>query len=262
MSIITEMWQVILSCLILSILLAPIGSISLWRGYGYLGDSLAHSSVLASVIISITSWPLIPVVSFVTVSIAIVIYSLEKGNNIYVVTNIVASTAIALSIILSRLFPQNIILTNILIGDALSATKNNLLMLLAVTIISFTFIFRYFNQLVLLSLSQDLAKIYHIKVRAIEFTLLLLAAVIISLGVKIVGMLLLNSLLIMPAASARLISNTPYQMIWVALLIAVINNLLGLFFSILFDLPLAATISLSFFICFIILYIFNRVRLF
>ncbi len=98
-------------------------------------------------------------------------------------------------------------------------------------------IFIWFKKLLLATINSDLAEISGVNVPKLELKFLLLTAISVACLVKIVGIFLITSLLILPAAIARNFAIKPGQMLFLAILFSLITIIGGLLFAIFFSLP-------------------------
>ena len=96
--------------------------------------------------------------------------------------------------------------------------------------------------LLTLTIDEELAKVEGINVELISLAYTLLIAVLVAVSMKVVGALLITSLLIIPAATARPLSRTPEQMACYAVLIGIWAVFGGLAASFLWDTPAAPSI--------------------
>ena len=106
--------------------------------------------------------------------------------------------------------------------------------------------------LLAVTVDQELARAEGIEAARYELMLMLIIAAVIALAMKIVGVLLVTSLLIIPAAAARCLSRTPEQMALMAAFVGVLSVLLGLFASFQFDTPSGPSIVLASLMLFLI----------
>jgi zinc transport system permease protein len=131
-----------------------------------------------------------------------------------------------------------------LVGDILSITpaeiRNLLVLILAVTVLWVL----YFNQLMLISLNPSLARSRGIKVWLIEAMFSLVVAVVVTVSIKWVGLLVINSMLILPAAAARNISGNTRQYVWWSIAISLASGISGLIASYYLSTATGATIVL------------------
>ena len=83
--------------------------------------------------------------------------------------------------------------------------------------------------------SPELAQVEGINIKKMRFILMILTALTIALSMKFVGALIITSLLIIPAATARRFAKTPEQMVFIAILISMLSVVGGLFLSAFYD---------------------------
>lgn len=131
-----------------------------------------------------------------------------------------------------------------LVGDILSISRAEIMNLLLLIIIVTVFWFLYFNQLMLISLNPSLAKSRGIKVWLIEAAFSVLVAVVVTVSIKWVGLLVINSMLILPAAAARNISGNTRQYVWWTVGISLVSGVSGLIASYYLSTATGATIVL------------------
>ena len=101
------------------------------------------------------------------------------------------------------------------------------------------------GQLAYATFDAELAQTDGVKVRGLEYLLFALAAVIIVVSVKVVGVILIASYLVIPAASARLLSRSLFHMTLLSVLIGLLSTALGLILSYFLDVPSGSTIILT-----------------
>ena len=148
------------------------------------------------------------------------------------VIGVFSSTAVALGIFLSTLGGQSFTKFNtLLIGDILSVAPAEIgllaLILLALVILWLT----SYNQMMLSSVHQALADSRGIQVIWKNFLFTAAIAVVVTISMTWVGLLVINSLLVLPAAAARNVSRTMFQYHLVSLLGAVLAGIAGLMTS-------------------------------
>ena len=95
----------------------------------------------------------------------------------------------------------------------------------------------FWRSLLFSSINEEMAHVEGINIERMRLLLMLLIAVVISVGMKFVGALIMTSLLIIPAAAARRLARTPEQMAILASIIGVIAVMGGLSLSWFFDTP-------------------------
>jgi zinc transport system permease protein len=234
----------------LAMVVGPLGSVVVWRRMAYFGDTLAHASLLGvALAIAADQVPMVGV-GLIGVSIAVLLFWLEKQRDLSTDTllGILSHSALALglivlSVIQSRGF--NINLMTYLFGDLLAVGVSDIALMYGSVFIILLVFSQILSPLISISVNEDLARIDGVAVEKIRFIFMILLALVIAVALKVVGILLITALLIIPAATARLFSQSPKQMVLISVLIAVLAVILGLFSSLNWDFPAGPSIVVS-----------------
>jgi zinc transport system permease protein len=133
----------------------------------------------------------------------------------------------------------------LLFGDILAVTRIDLVMIYAGGALGLCVLAWLWRPLLVVSIHEDIAKAEGIEVARIRFVFMLLIAFIVAVAMKVVGIVLITSLLIIPAAAARAFSKTPEQMAILAAVIGMISVVFGLGASLQFDTPSGPSIVLA-----------------
>jgi len=234
----------------LALVVGPLGSVVVWRRMAYFGDTLAHASLLG-VALAIAS-DQIPMagVGLIGVSIAVLLFWLERQRDLSTDTllGILSHSALALGLIVLSLIQSrgfNINLMTYLFGDLLAVDLPDIALMAGSVIIILLVFSRILSPLISISVNEDLARIDGIAVEKIRFIFMILLSLVIAVALKVVGILLITALLIIPAATARLFSKSPKQMVLISVLIAILAVIVGLFSSLNWDLPAGPAIVVS-----------------
>jgi len=145
------------------------------------------------------------------------------------VIGVFSSTAIALGLMLMSAGGQFNKFSRFLIGDLLSITREDLISLaavFAVVVISWAVLF---NRLLIISVNPTLARSRGIKSQLVESIFAVLLAVVVALSIQWVGILIINALLVLPAAAARNVTNSVKSYHALSVLVALSSGLAGLF---------------------------------
>ena len=121
--------------------------------------------------------------------------------------------------------------SGILVGDVLSITPKEILWLLVVFVITMVFWCVCYNQLNAISMNETLARSKKIPVKLIDNLFVLLIACIVMLSIKWVGILIINALLILPAAASRNIAANSREYHLFSVLISMFSGIVGLIVS-------------------------------
>ncbi|MCI8327656.1 MAG: metal ABC transporter permease [Lachnospiraceae bacterium] len=121
--------------------------------------------------------------------------------------------------------------SSLLVGDILSITKEEIAYLILIFVVTLIFWGMSFNKLCAQSVNVTLAKSKHIPVKFLENCFSVLIALIVMLSIKWIGILLINALLILPAAASRNISQNMREYHFFSVVFSVFSGVLGLFIS-------------------------------
>ena len=129
-----------------------------------------------------------------------------------------------------------------LIGDILAVSKMDLFMIWLGVLIVFLLIIWRWSPLLLVTLSEDLASANGYNPKKENLIITISLAIMVAVGIKVVGVLLIIALLIIPAASARFIALTPESMGFISAIIGVSSSILGIYSAYFFDTPTGPSI--------------------
>ena len=243
----TFMKNALLGILLVTPIFGMLGTMIVNNRMAFFSDALGHSAltgIAIGVILGIEN-PLWSMIFFsVLLSIAILIVKNAHTASTDTIIGVFSSTAVALGIvILSRNGGFNKY-SVYLIGDLLSINSADIFML----IITFTAVlilwFLIFNKLLLVSVNHLLAKSRGINVYLYEYIFTMVMAIIVSISIQWVGILIISSLLVIPAAAARNIAQNMKQYHIFSILICVVSGLSGLILSYFWGTASGATIIL------------------
>lgn len=217
------------------------------RKMSFLGSGLAHAAFGGVALgLLLNAEPLYIAVPF-TILIAVLIVFLREKTRLGIDTTIgiLFSVSVALGIIflsLKKNYSSDAF--TYLFGSILSVFPLDLYVSAALSLITILTFFRYWQRWAYASFDNELAETDRLPVLRDDYVLAILTAVTIVVSVKIVGIVLIASFLVIPAASARLVSGTFLKMTVVSILIGSGSAFLGLWLSYLLDLPSGAVIIL------------------
>lgn len=240
----------------LAIISAPLGVFMVWQRQSYFGATLAHSALLGISIGLFFQADLTLSVILTSMVVAASIFALGQYKQLSSDTllGILAHSSLAFGLILISLQDNiQIDLMGYLFGDILSITALDLGLILFTSLLVLFFYLRHWQSLLNITLNPELAQVEGVKVKRVQLEFALLLAFMIALSMKIVGVLLVTSLLIIPAAAARRISNSPERMLIMSIIIGCLSILAGLFTSFYIDLPTGPAIVMAATILFLLL---------
>lgn len=236
--------------LALALVVGPLGSVVVWRRMAYFGDTLAHAALLGvALAVAAEQLPIVGV-GFIGVLIAVVLFWLEKQRDLSTDTllGILSHSALALGLIVLSLIQSqgfNVNLMSYLFGDLLAVSQSDLVIMYSTALVILLVFSRLLSPLISISVNEELARVDGIAVEKVRFIFMILLALVIAVALKVVGILLITALLIIPAATARLYSKSPRQMVVVSVIISAATVVLGLYSSLGWDLPAGPAIVVA-----------------
>ncbi|MDX2073179.1 MAG: iron chelate uptake ABC transporter family permease subunit [Alphaproteobacteria bacterium] len=227
---------------------APVGCFIAWQRLVYFGDTVAHAALLGVVLgLVFGASPAIGII-FMAVMIALLVASLSDDFLLPSDTllGILAHASLALGLVILSQSPSITLDVNgLLFGDILAANQQDLRMIFALAASVTLLLGACWKPLMRFVLHADIAQVEGVNTRRIRLMLMLLIALVVAVSIKLVGILLITSLLILPAAAARLLARSPGQMAIIATLLSMGAVTLGLAASLHFDTPTGPSIILS-----------------
>ncbi len=223
-----------LTGILLSFITAPLGAFVVWRKMSYFGDTLAHSALLGvalGIFLDINPYLSILVL---TVLLAVAMVWLESNSQFSVDTilGIIAHSCLSLGVVTVGLLQNvRVDLMGYLFGDLLAVNYEDALFIGIGVIIVLSALIYYWKPLISTTVSPELAQVEGINIHRMRFLLMIMTALTIALSMKFVGALIITSLLIIPAATARRFSRTPESMAITAVIISMLAVSMGLALS-------------------------------
>lgn len=236
---------------------AFIGVFLVLKKYSLIGDGLAHVSfatiAIALFFNSSPIWVSIPLV----MGASVLITQLSKTANVNgdAAIGLISSTALAIGILISSVSKGfNIDLFSYLFGSILVIGDIDIYMSIVLSCIVLIVVIFNYHQLFAITYDEEFSKVIGLNAEATNTVLSLLTAVTVVLGIRVVGTMLISSLIIFPTVSALQISNGFKSTIVIAVVIAVLCVVVGVLLSFVLNFPTGATIVLLNALVFIILF--------
>ena len=235
---------ILLTIISISVLLAPMGCIMLWHRYNYFHDGLVHACLFSGVLSYFLDMPQIVSMIIVATVFASLVFILKFYSNKNAVVSLVSSAFLAISIILASKLNERTLFDSMLFGDVFTIEWSSFYLIVTILVIIFVLLWKYLDQIVIMSIDPAIAKTSNAPINFIEFFILLMLALIIAVSIKLIGAFLLGSLLIVPAIGARLTAKSPMHMIIMSIVIGLISAICGFNLSLIYDWPLSPSISI------------------
>ncbi len=247
------------------ILIAPLmgvlGTMAVNNKMAFFSDALGHSAltgVALGVLLGIKN-EIISLVFFGILLALIITRVKNKGSySADTVISVFSSASIAVGLLVLSYGGGFSKYSSYLVGDILSITNSEILVLLLVFIAVIIVWSVIYNKLLLISVNRELAASRGIKTALYENIFVIVVAVVVMLSIKWVGILLINSLLILPAASSRNIARNSRQYLVLSVVISLLGCIGGLLTSFYADTSAGATIVTVLAAVFFVTYLFRK----
>ncbi|MDR0280122.1 MAG: metal ABC transporter permease [Paucimonas sp.] len=148
------------------------------------------------------------------------------------------SLALGASLLLMLAGKINVhILENVLFGSVLTVSGHDLVVLGIVGSLVLCLALPLYNRIMLASFNPQLAAVRGVAVKSLDYLFVVLVTLVTVAAVKVIGAILVGALLVIPAAAARLVSQSLKGFFFTSVLIATFSTLIGILLPIVFDLP-------------------------
>lgn len=250
-----------IAILIITPLFGMLGTMIVNHKMAFFSDALGHSAITGiaiGVILNVADSNISMIVFGIL--FAFILNKIKSKNEIATDTiiSVFSSCSIAVGLVILSRGGDFSKYSNLLVGDILSISGKDILYLIFIFIAAIIFWFQCFNQINAISISSSLARSKGINTLIIENLFTAFMAVIVMLSIKWVGILIINALLILPAASARNIAENMREYQLLSILFSVFSGVLGLLISYYGNVASGPTIVIIASIIFFATYIYGK----
>ncbi len=231
--------------LLVAAISAPLGCLVVWQRMAWFGSTLSHAALLGIALGFLLGLDLKLSILLMSVAMTVLLLLMQRFPDIGsdTVLGILAHGSLAIGLIAISLIPSlRIDLMAYLFGDILTITWSDIGWILAGSVVVMVTLARIWNPLLSSIVHADLASVDGHQRGRLQFVFLMLLSVAVAVSMQVVGLLLVVSLLVIPAATARGYATSPERMVFLALLVAVVSVVLGLVVSYLLDTPTGPSI--------------------
>ena len=232
---------------LIAVMCGVMGCFVVWRRMAYFGDSLSHSALLGIAIGLATGLTQMGGIILICLLFSGLLLWLSHRDVLTTdsLLGILAHGALSFGMVLLSLFNIRVDLHALLFGDILMVLPHDLGILAAGAGLVLGVLWRFWAPLILMTINDQLAKAEGVPILLMQIILLLVMTVTVALSVQVVGILLITSFLIIPAATARPFARSPEIMAALAVVIALSAVVAGIIASLLADTPTGPTIVAS-----------------
>lgn len=215
----------------LAVMSAPLGCFLVWQRMAFFGETVAQASLIGVALGLALNIDVTIAVLGASLVAAVVLIGLSRQKLVPFdsLLSLLAHAALAVGVLATALVKgRSVDLMGYLFGDILSVTRDDLFWLAAAGVLVVAVLSRLWRPLLSLAVHEELAAAEGVDRDRVRAIFILLLAVVIAMAMKIVGILLTVAFLIIPAAAARPISQTPERMVVAAAFIGVLGVIVGL----------------------------------
>lgn len=258
------MQRALICGLAISFCAAIVGVILVLKNYSMIGHGLGEVGFAALSLALVLNLPemyiAIPIV--IIASFIILLISQKKGASGDVTIALVSTGALAFGVIITSLSKGfNIDVYNYMFGSVLSMTSTDVIISVILSVILVVIYAFFYNRLFMITYDEKYAKVCGISVTFYQFLISLITAIVVVLGMKMMGTMLISSLIVLPAIIARKLTNSFKGMVILSVLIAVVCFIFGLLFSFFINIPTGACIVAVYIVALLIANIFKKIRI-
>jgi zinc transport system permease protein len=226
-----------------------LGVFLLWRRMAYFGDALSHSALLGvalGILLGVQEYWLVLAVCIVVALIMTAVQRKPELSN-DTILGILGHGGLALGLIALHFSTQTggRSLETYLFGDILLLQTNDVYFAVGLSAVVLSVVWYFWQSLLLMTAHTELAQAEGLNTERLSLIYMLLIALVIAIAMRVVGIFLLTSLLIIPAATARRLARTPEQMVLIAVLVGLVALILGLASSWWLDTPTGPSIVVA-----------------
>ena len=233
---------------VVAVVAAPFGVFVVWRRLAYFGDTLAHSALLGIALGFLLHINLNLAVVAVCLMVAVLLFLFQRQRQLAddTILGILAHSSLSLGLVFLALFETvRVDLMAYLFGDILTVSRVDIGWIVLAGTVALLALLRLWRPLLLITVHEDMARVDGVRVDLVKLSFACLLAILVAVMMKIVGLVLVTSLFIIPAAAARRVVQTPEAMAIVAALIGALAVIAGLAGSYRWDTPAGPSIVLA-----------------
>ncbi len=236
----TFMKNALIAIILVSPIFAILGTMIVNNKMAFFSDALGHSAICGIAIGTM--------LGILNINISIIFFAVifalllnwVKNKTTYgadTIISVFSSIAIALGLAILTQSGNFNKYSSYLVGDILSITNVEILYLFLTFIAVLTFWYLTFNKLNIISINRSIAKSRGINIKLIDNIFVVLIAIIVMISIRWIGILLINSLLILPAASSRNVAKNMRTYHLYAIIFSLFSGILGLILSYYYNIP-------------------------
>ena len=244
------------------IMLSILGPFAINRNMGFMADAMAHATLPIIAVGVFLGFSISELGVPASILIAFFLGYIIKNSNVGEDTaiGIIFSSFFALGFILISILNVTINLEDLLFGQILAVSSFDVFIVTAMCISVVSLIIIFFKQLLFYSFDPIGAEVKGLNTNFLNYLFLVILSVAIVASLQTVGIILVLSMLLIPAAASKQITNTFVSSIYVSILFGVFSSVSGLYLSYFFNFPSGPTMSMVATSLFIVCFFLNKLK--
>ena len=243
------------------IMLSILGPFAINRNMGFMADAMAHATLPIIAVGVFLGFSISELGVPASILIALFLGYIIKNSNVGEDTaiGIIFSSFFALGFILISVLNVTINLEDLLFGQILAVSQFDVFIVIAMCVAVVSLVIIFFKQLLFYSFDPIGAEVKGLNTNFLNYLFLIILSVAIVASLQTVGIILVLSMLLIPAAASKQITDTFVPSIYVSIIFGVFSSVSGLFLSYFFNLPSGPTMSLVATGIFVLSFLFNKI---
>ena len=252
----------LITSIISGIMLPMLGSFTINRNMGFMADAMAHATMPIIAVGVFFGFSISALGAPAAIVVALFLGFIIKNTSIGEDTSIgiIFSSFFALGFVLISLLDVSINLEDLLFGQILAVSYFDMYAIFALFVALLIIFLAFYKQMLFYSFDPIGAQIRGLNTSFLNYLFLIMLSLAIIGSLQTVGIILVLSMLIIPAASAKLLSRTFNYTTIIGVIFGVISSVSGLLLSYYFNLPSGPSMALIATIIFILCFLFKKLR--
>ena len=244
------------------IMLSILGPFAINRNMGFMSDAMAHATLPIIAVGVFLGFSISELGVPASILIAFFLGYIIKNSNVGEDTaiGIIFSSFFALGFILISILNVTINLEDLLFGQILADSRFDVFIVTAMCITVVSLIIIFFKQLLFYSFDPIGAEVKGLNTNFLNYLFIVILSVAIVASLQTVGIILVLSMLLIPAAASKQITNTFVSSIYVSILFGVFSSVSGLYLSYFFNLPSGPTMSMVATFLFVVCFFVSKLK--
>ena len=247
---------------LISLCSALLGVNLVLKRYSMIGDGLSHVGFGALAIAAAAGLAPLPIAIVVVIITAILLLKISgngklKGDSAIAVISV---SALAIGVIIVSVTGTNTDLSNYMFGSILAISNSDAILTIILSVFVIAIYILFYNRIFAITFDEDFAKATGVKVSVFNTVLAVLTAITVVIGMRMMGALLVSSLIIFPPLTAISLCNSFKKVTVASAVVSVVSFILGLYFSYNLSFPTGATIVVTNLLIILLSFIFKTTK--